>query len=84
MQFDVDQLIEEIANRIVAKLAKANGASAGTRLLSVEAAAEYIGRTKPGMDHLISAGKIPTVRADRRVMVDVRDLDKWIENNKTA
>ena len=83
MQFDIDQLIDAIAERIVAKLAKTNGSSAGARLLTVEAAAEYIGRTRPGMDHLIAAGKIPTVRADRRVMIDVRDLDKWIEDNKT-
>ena len=84
MQFDVDQLIDALAERIVAKLAKHNAGSAGARLLTVEAAAEYIGRTRPGMDHLIAAGKIPTVRADRRVMIDVRDLDTWIENNKTT
>jgi excisionase family DNA binding protein len=85
MQFDVDRLIDAIADRIVEKLGvKHNGASAGARLLTVEQAAEYIGRTKPGMDHLIAAGKIPTVRSDRRVMIDVRDLDKWIEDNKTT
>jgi hypothetical protein len=83
MQFDVDQLIEELADRIVAKLRDHGGSNNGPRLLSVEAAAAYIGRTKPGLDHLIAAGKIPTVRADRRVMVDVRDLDKWIDDNKT-
>jgi len=36
------------------------------------------------MNHLIAAGKIPVVRADRRVMLDVRDLDHWIEHNKVA
>ena len=84
MQFDVpDHLFEEIANRIAAKLqAKPTGASAGARLLTVEAAAEYIGRTKPAMNHLIAEGMIPTVRTDRRVMVDIRDLDKWIEDHK--
>ena len=86
MQFDVpDKLIEDLANRIAEKLqGKTNGGPAGALLLTVEAAAEYIGRTKPGMDHLLSGGKIPTVRADRRVMIDVRDLDRWIEDNKTT
>jgi hypothetical protein len=34
------------------------------------------------MQHMICAGKIPTVRMDRRVFVDVRDLDRLIENSK--
>jgi hypothetical protein len=32
---------------------------------------------------MIASGKIPTVRFDRRVFVDVPDLDSLIENNKT-
>ena len=42
----------------------------------------YMGRTLEAMQHMICAGKIPTVRMDRRVFVDVRDLDRLIENSK--
>jgi excisionase family DNA binding protein len=83
MQFDVDLLIERLAERIAEKLAqKNNGASGGPRLLTVEAAAEYIGRTEQAVYQLISHKKLPTVRADRRVMIDVEDLNRWIEDNK--
>jgi excisionase family DNA binding protein len=83
MAFDVDQLIEELADRIVAKLAaKSNGHSAGPRLLTVDQAAEYLGRTEQAMYQLISHKKLPTVRTDRRVMIDIEDLKRWIEENK--
>ena len=52
------------------------------RLLTVDQAAVYIGRTKEAVQHMISGGKLPTVRPDRRVFVDVLDLDAWIEDNK--
>jgi excisionase family DNA binding protein len=83
MQLDIDAILEDLAERIAAKLRDHGGSNNGPRLLSLEDAAAYIGRTKPGLDHLIAARKIPTVRADRRVQIDVRDLDEWIENNKT-
>jgi excisionase family DNA binding protein len=52
------------------------------RLLKVEQAAVYIGRTKDAIQHMIANGKLPTVRSDRRVFIDMRDLDAWIEENK--
>ena len=53
-----------------------------TRLLTVEQAATYPGRTKEAIQHMVANGKLPTVRSDRRVFVDVLDLDAWIEDNK--
>ena len=85
MQLDLNGLLDELAERIAEKLRENQvGTPNKSRLLSIEDAAEYIGRTKVGMNHLIAAGKIPVVRADRRVMLDVRDLDHWIEHNKVA
>jgi excisionase family DNA binding protein len=52
------------------------------RLLTVEQAAVYIGRTKDAVHHMIASSKLPTVRSDRRVFIDMRDLDSWIEENK--
>lgn len=53
------------------------------RLLSVEEAAIYMGRTPEAFRQLIHRGKIPVIRLDRRVQVDRQDLDRLIENNKS-
>lgn len=52
------------------------------RLYTVEEAAEFLGRTKEAVQHLIAAGKIPTVRSDRRVFLDREDLERWIQSGK--
>jgi hypothetical protein len=31
---------------------------------------------------MIWAGKLPVVKDGRRVLLDVYDMDRWIENNK--
>jgi hypothetical protein len=41
-------------------------------------------RTPEATQHLVSSGKVPTVRADRRVFLDRLDLDRWIDDNKTG
>jgi excisionase family DNA binding protein len=43
------------------------------RLFTVEQAAVYIGRTKDAIQHMIANGKLPVVRSDRRVFLDVKD-----------
>ena len=52
------------------------------RLLDIEAAAVYLGRTSRAVRDLVRTGKIPSVRCDRRVFLDLRDLDAWIDSNK--
>ena len=52
------------------------------RLYSVEEAADFLGRTKEAVQHLIASGKIPTVRSDRRVFLDREDLERWIQSGK--
>ena len=53
------------------------------RLLTVEEASVYIGRSVCALRELYWAGKIPIVKSDRRIFLDVYDLDKWIEQNKS-
>ena len=52
------------------------------RLLDIEAAAVYLGRTPRAVRDLVRAGKIPSVRGDRRVFLDLSDLDAWIRDSK--
>src|ERR1700690_591724 len=51
-------------------------------LLSVKDAAVYLGRSEQSIQHLIFSHELPVVRVGRRVHLDRRDLDAWIEKNK--
>jgi excisionase family DNA binding protein len=81
----LDVLADRLAEKLYAKLAQDGaGAPVRPRLLTVEQAAAYLGRTKEAVQHMVGSGKLPVVRADRRLSFDVRDLDGWIERNKTT
>ena len=83
--FNGNQFFNGFAECVAAKVVERtqeSGAPVRPRLLSVEQAAIYIGRTTEAVQHMIASGKLPTVRSDRRVFIDVRDLDAWIEDNK--
>jgi len=54
------------------------------RLYSIEDAAEYLGRSVWGVREMLYAGKIPFIRDGRRILLDIRDMDEWIERNKTT
>jgi excisionase family DNA binding protein len=58
------------------------GAAAITpRLLTVDQAAVYLGRSKASVQHLVAQRRIPIVREGRRIFLDVRELDRWIAVN---
>ena len=59
-----------------------DGRKVQPRLFTVDDAALYLGRTKKAVQHMIASGKLPTVKADRRVFLDRNDLDEWIERSK--
>jgi excisionase family DNA binding protein len=52
------------------------------RLYSLPEAAVYLGRSEWSVRRLIWAGELPSVRAGRRVHLDVCDMEAFIENNK--
>jgi excisionase family DNA binding protein len=78
-----DRLLEILAEKLATRLSQEPG-RLYPRLLTIDQAAIYVGRTREALQHLASSGKIPTVRADRRVFLDRLDLDKWIDENKTG
>ena len=51
-------------------------------LMSVKDAGVYLGRSEQAIQHLIFSHELPVVRVGRRVHLDRRDLDIWIEKNK--
>jgi excisionase family DNA binding protein len=52
------------------------------RLYSLKEAGKYLGRSAWAIRHLIWEGHLPQVRQGRRVMVDVMDMDQFIEKHK--
>jgi excisionase family DNA binding protein len=74
----LDVLADAIAARVTAQLNK----SQESRLLSVNEAAGYIGRTPKAVRHMIASGTIPAVRGGSRVHLDRADLDQWVEMRK--
>jgi excisionase family DNA binding protein len=52
------------------------------RLYSVKEAGRYLGRSPWAIRHLIWEGHLPQIRQGRRVMVDVKDMDQFIEKHK--
>ena len=75
-----DLLAGKVAERLTGS--GREGGKIRKRLLTVEEAAVYLGRSKEAVQHLIAAGKLPTVKSDRRVFLDIKDLDQWIEQSK--
>ena len=85
--FDIDGLLDCLAEKVVGRLRAEldrteTTATVRPRLLTVDQAATYLGRTKTSIQHLISERAIPVVRHDRRVFLDIRDLDNWIDAAK--
>jgi excisionase family DNA binding protein len=74
----LDALADSIAARVVARLNK----SEEPRLMSVNEAAVYIGRTPKALRHMIASGNVPAVREGTRLHLDRADLDQWVEMRK--
>ena len=52
------------------------------RLYSIPEAAQYLGRSPWSVRHLVWSGALPEVRAGRRIHLDIKDMDAFIEMNK--
>lgn len=58
------------------------GEAVSKRLYSVKEAGRYLGRSPWAIRHLIWGGHLPQVRQGRRVMIDVVDMDQFIEKHQ--
>lgn len=54
------------------------------RLLSIKETAQYLGHSEWTVREMLWAGKIPSVRFNRKIMVDIEDLDRLIEDSKSV
>ena len=79
----LDNLLDMMTEKSASKLSQ-QSSGMNPRLLTIEQGAAYLGCALEIVQHLVSAGKVPTVRSDRRVFLDRQDLDKWIDDDKTG
>lgn len=52
------------------------------RLYSLTEAATFLGRTPGAVRELVYRGKVPSVRIDRKMQFDVRDLEKLVAEKR--
>jgi len=65
--------------------AKVEGTAASIRrLISIQEASEYLAVSGWTVRRMIWNGELPHVRRGRRILLDLRDLDSWIEREKVC
>lgn len=52
------------------------------RLFSIKEASVYLGRSIWGLREMLWAGKLPFVKDGKRILIDIHDMDTWIDANK--
>jgi excisionase family DNA binding protein len=79
-----DAFAEVIERAVDAAIRRALNLSDATnrRLMTVEETAAYLSLSEREIHNMISLTDLKCVRRGRRVMLDIRDLDQWIEGNK--
>ena len=53
------------------------------RLYSIKEASVYLGRSVWAVREMLWAGKMPYIKDGRRILLDIHDMNKWIEQSKT-
>jgi excisionase family DNA binding protein len=82
----IDALMEMLAVAVAERLRPALERTPviQPRLMNVSQAAQYLGCSTHSVRHQIKAGRLPYVRRERRVFLDVRDIDRMIESCKNS
>ncbi len=74
-------LIERAVEAGVRKALNVNDAT-NRRLFSIEEGAVYLSLSKREIYNMIANSQLSAVSHGRRKMLDIRDLDQWITQNK--
>lgn len=80
-----DAFAAVIQDAVEAAIRKALNLSEATnrRLMTVEEAAAYLSLSEREIHNMIALKDLKCVRRGRRVMLDIRDINQWIEENKS-
>jgi excisionase family DNA binding protein len=77
--------VTELVSHAVRRVQR--GAEIPPRLLDVDDAARYLAQSDKGIRELITNGELPYIQkvpGRSPYVIDIRDLDKWIERAKTS
>jgi len=74
------EFAEKCADVLLARLPKPSVIQ--PRYLTVQQAADYIGRSKKSFEYLMSKKMFPVIRRDRLVLIDKNDLDAFMARQK--
>lgn len=75
-------LIDTLAERVAAIVLERLEAAPDTRWLTVDRAAEYLGRTPEAIRGLVKRGELTTYKPDGRLQLDRQELDRWMRGGK--
>jgi excisionase family DNA binding protein len=53
------------------------------RLYSIKEGALYLGRSVWALREMLWAGKMPYVKDGKRILLDIQDMNEWIDRSKT-
>ena len=53
------------------------------RLYSINEASVYLGRSVWAVREMLWAGKMPYVKDGKRILLDIQDMNCWIDQSKT-
>lgn len=53
------------------------------RLYNIKEGAVYLGRTVWAVREMLWAGKMPYVKDGKRILLDINDMNEWIDRSKT-
>jgi excisionase family DNA binding protein len=79
-------LIEALAERVAERLSRNGNARAGsprpTRLVTLREAAAYLSLSLSTIKNMLVSSELRVVSRGGRRMIDIQDLDLWIERHK--
>ena len=53
------------------------------RLYSINDASVYLGRSVWALREMLWAGKMPYVKDGKRILIDIHDMNDWIDQSRT-
>jgi hypothetical protein len=54
------------------------------RLYSIKDASTYLGRSLWSVREMLWAAKLPYIKDGKRIFIDIRDMERYIDQNKTT
>ena len=85
---ETDRLLADVTKLITHAIRRVKrGAEIEPRLLDIDDAARYLAMSDKAVRDLITAGElsyIQKVPGRSPYLIDIRDLDRWIERSKTS